>query len=241
MYGDVERAMWVDPNYFGHMLGIGVVVSFYFLVNSVKYSLPKILKYLFAACIALTFVVIVLQASRGALLAVSLAMTFIVINSKVLLKYKVLMISIMACSVIFLFSRGTFDLILFRIAEDGGTGSNRSTIWMSKLTYLIENPVLFIGQGYPAAALDFPPYKMDCHNEIISILLDYGLVGILILIFESCKLYFNRSYRVLVRSFLIFIFLAFMTLSPISVKSGWVGIPMLLPLLFKLSNPKKNI
>lgn len=233
----LERAFWVDPNYLGVYLGIGVVFSVYYLINAKNYKLNIFYKFIFVFCSILTAIVILLQASRGSLLTLALALIIILFQSHIKFQYKLLSIIFLILLVVIFFQEGFFDLLINRMSEDDGTGSGRTEIWSKKLDYLLENPIYFIGAGYLGSLKTFPPFNFDCHNEYISLLLNYGVAGLMLFFVEVIRLFRCRNAnRTIVLSMLIFSIVAFMTISPFACPTGWLGIPLSLPLLFKLAD-----
>ena len=233
----LERSLWVDPNYFGILLGIGVLFSFYFLISRRQQEYHIFLKVLFYSCIILSFIVIVLQASRGAIFALFLSMIYITSFIKLTLKKKISLIFITLIGLFFLLEKGVFDLLILRVNEDQSTGGGRFEIWNEKLSYLMNYPRYLIGAGYKGSIYDFPPFNTDCHNEFISTLLNYGILGLLLLLLIPFKIFLRtKKYKVIVIALLLYSYVAFFTLSPISSMTGWVGIPLLFPIILRLSN-----
>lgn len=228
---DVSRSTWLDPNYFGILLGCGIIISSAYLFSNTK--LNQIYKILFIICCVLGYIVIILQASRGATLAVSVTVAFFVLFSGQNIYRKILFILFLLAGVVFLYNNGYFQLLEMRTLNDDTGGSGRLEIWSDKINDWIKTPFQFLGCGYQSSIYNFAPLKTDCHNEIISILINYGLAGVLIMIVSVYKLLFRPSKILFVWGGIIYILLAFATLSPISVPMGWIATPFLLLLLYK--------
>lgn len=226
----INRTAWVDPNYFGSFLGIGNILSFYllFFLKKIKFNLIYII--LFISCIITSSLVIILQGSRGTLLAIGISIVTMLFTSKIRMIYKLSISIVLITSVIFLVDQGAFSLVLYRIQEDT-TGSGRFQIWTSKLHefyYSIKN---WFGSGYGSSFLLWE--KIDCHNEFISMLINYGMIGGIILL-QYIFYFFKKGMKdafILACSF--YIIISFTTLSPLSNQTGWCSIPFLIVLLQK--------
>lgn len=239
-YGsEAERAVWIDPNYFGVVLGGGVVVAGAYLFSSIKVKLNIAYKIIFITCIILGFIVIALQASRGAMLAVTSALIIQMLFSSAGWYNKLVFITLSIVGVIYLFQSNYFALLIDRTLY--GTGdSGRSDIWASKLGEWSENLFNFLGTGYRSSFVKFAPYNYDCHNEFVSILINYGIIGALILsknVFDIIVKYRNRSFA---WSMFAFLFCAFMTLSPITQQTGWTTCPFLILVLYKFDQIERR-
>ena len=233
-YGsDAERASWLDPNYFGIVLGGGVIVSGAYLFNAIKLKIPHIYKIIFMLCIVLGVIVIILQASRGAILAVAVALMIQLFLSKTPLQYKLSVFVLSVIGIIYLFQADYFTLLVDRSLNDDGSGSGRGDIWMMKVEDWSVNFANYIGSGYGSSVTKFKPYNLDCHNEMVSILLNYGIMGLMALSYFVYKLLIRKNGRPFILSFIAFLSVAFMTLSPIACQTGWTAVPFLILLLYK--------
>ena len=240
-YGShAERATWVDPNYFGILLGCGVILSSAYIYNSLNISINFLYKVLFISCIVLGVMVVALQASRGSMLALLVAWVVQSLFSQSKFYIKVFLIITSIIGIIFLYQSDYFTLLIDRVQNDDGTGSGRSEIWINKLNDWSSNLVNILGGGFQASIYKFQPIKADCHNEYVSILLNYGLIGIIalfIFIFKLCRIARNRTF---ICSVVAFISIAFMTLSPFSCETGWIACPFLILLLYKFIDLDKK-
>lgn len=239
-YGsEADRAIWIDPNYFGILLGCGVVISSAYLFSAINVSLNMIYKIIFIVCIILGFMVIALQASRGAMLATVIALIIQLLFSSTSLYTKFFFTILAVVGVVYLFESNYFTLLIDRTMYGSGD-SGRSDIWMSKIGEWLKDSYNIMGTGYRSSVIQYAPYNYDCHNEFVSILINYGIIGLfiaLINIFILLIKYINNSF---IWSIVLFISTAFMTLSPITEQTGWPACPFLLLLLYKFVQLKKN-
>ncbi len=232
-YGsDVERAVWVDPNYFGILLGCGIIISGAYIFSTIKVKIGNFYKLIFIISIILGYITIVLQASRGAILAITGALLIQILLSKTKLIYKILILLISVIGIIYLFNSGYFTLLIDRTLNDN-TGSGRTEIWAMKFNDWIENPINLLGCGYQSVVYEFQPLNFDCHNEFLSIVINYGVIGIIITLIAIISLAIRKKEKSFIWSFLYFIGIAFMTLSPFTCQTGWTAVPLLMVVMFK--------
>lgn len=233
-YGsDAERSVWVDPNYFGFLLGCGIVISGAFLfTTTIAEKLNIVYKVIFITCIVLGLITIILQASRGASLAIMVALLIEILFSKIKPIYKIIILLISSGFIVYLFNSGAFTLLVDRVLSDN-TGSGRTIIWERKLNGWIEKPINLLGSGSQSVVYDFPPYEIDCHNEFISILINYGVIGLIVTIITSINLIRIRKKNAFIWSIVAFLFIGFMTLSPFTCQTGWIALPFLIMILYK--------
>lgn len=126
----LERTGWMDPNYFGMVLGMGTVTSIIQISNFRFLGIVE--KIFYIATVILSVPTLVLNASRGAILAVAVSFVFVILFSKVNPLYKIVVIIITILFLFYLYNNSYFDLLEYRIAHDSGTGSGRTTIWRKK-------------------------------------------------------------------------------------------------------------
>lgn len=233
-YGsESERATWIDPNYFGVVLGCGVIISGAYLFSAIKVKLSMAYRVIYIICIVLGFIVITLQASRGAILAVAAALVIQLLFSQTKWYTKTFFIVLSVIGIVYLFRLDYFTLLIDRTLNDDTAGSGRGGIWASKLGQWSENFVNILGSGYGSSVSKFRPYNTDCHNEFVSIIINYGLVGACAVLGTILKLLSLRSNRSFIWSILAFVCVAFMTISPITCQTGWTSCPLLLMVLYK--------
>ena len=233
-YGsDVERATWVDPNYFGVVLGCGIVFSGGYLFSAIPAKISNFYRIVFVTCIILGFLVITLQASRGAMLAIAGALVIQLLFSKVKWYIKFISILLSAIGIVYLFQSDYFTLLIDRTLNDDGGGSGRAEIWASKLEHWSESFWNLFGTGYAGVVTKFRPVNTDCHNEFISTVISYGIIGIAVMLGAFLKVMIIRRNRAFLWSGLAFLCIAFMTLSPFTCQTGWTACPLFIVLFYK--------
>lgn len=221
----LERSGWTDPNYFGMIIGMGSVISIIkIMYNGWKYlPIPEKITYISALLISMP--TLILNASRGALLSLIISFIIVMIFSKVKAGYKILIVFLCLLGVLYLYNNNYFELLEYRIANDDGTGSNRTTIWNNKLNAYIKGaPINWIfGYGYAGGAY-ITGSGLGFHNELVAFLVDYGIIGLSLLCYMlyyplKCIRRKNSNYYAVV-ALIIYFVLCLMTLEPLSL-----GIP----------------
>lgn len=228
--GDLERVLSGSINYTCTTIGIGSVVGLIGSFDSANKGIKRIIS---IATVVLSIIVLLLEASRGAILAVAAADVIVILSQKVKTRYKVFGIILLAGLVYVLYQQDYFDLLIYRIQADDGTGANRTDIWESKLRYFwdLQNPFsILFGIGFNrtwnlgGGSFDY----IGCHNDFIAFLVEYGIVGIgfffYLLLYPFIKS--SRSIRRSILPYIVFIVVDCLTLEPISM--GYLPIYFLL-------------
>ena len=220
-YGsDLERTLWTDPNYFGMILGMGVTSSIIRLFRGDQKGLW--VKIFFIAVIVIAIPTLILNASRGALLAVGLTGIVALLFSKQKMYIRIGIVIAIISFLIYLFNNDYFELLEYRLGEDEGTGSGRVTIWMSKWEAFTthSNPLqLLFGWGYWDAYSIGSSRVQGFHNDYLAFLVGYGIVGFLMFVYLLLKPYFSikkkNTLRVLVLIATVYLMANGLTLEPL--------------------------
>lgn len=216
---DFDRSGWCDPNYFGMIIGMGIVSSFIEIFNGIKDRSSKIFHYL---NIPLSFIVVVVLASRGAVLSTIAAIGVMVTIADIKPRYKFLFLFLAGLFLLFLYSENYMDFLLFRIREDDGTGSGRTIIWANKINAFFSGNFLEQLFGYGrAGGLKLGSHEpTGFHNDYVAMLCEYGYVGFVAFIFtllypiiKSLRKYKNNA---AVISTSVFMITCCYTLEPIT-------------------------
>lgn len=163
-----------DPNSIGIVFIWGALLSISFLLQT------KSLFYFFI--LFFNILVIVLTASRGSFLSLSISSLILIIykldRTKInMLKVKNLLFLIfllISSIIIYLSINNYFPKELERVLNifDGSGGNGRLDIWTNAIAFWKKSPLF--GQGYNSYLLY---YKQAIHNTYIQILCDWGLIG----------------------------------------------------------------
>ena len=213
----MSRVFLRDPNYYGAIIAAGAVVAFREQINPREKTMLE--KTLYVLTIALTFVTVVLNASRGAMLSLSLCMALLILYYPTKMKYKFVILIVAIVGIVVLYQNGFFDLLQYRIESDSGTGSNRTVIWDRKISsFLQEGSILNLLFGF--GNTEALKLGMDAafHNDFIAMLVEYGFFGLIMLIcmvlrplFLSCK---NNQIEIVI--LVLFFILECSTIEPIT-------------------------
>lgn len=178
---DLQRYGWTDPNYFGTVIGIGVICSVIELLKGYK----LVYKSLFISTIVLSFIALLLIASRGAILSVAVGVSFLLFFSKIKLRYKILAIASILFLLVFLYNSSYFDLLLYRIESDSGGGSGRTDIWATKLIAFSDGNIfrLLFGHGFDRGIRLGYGKPQGFHNDYIAFLVNYGMLGLIVFLY----------------------------------------------------------
>ena len=218
--GGFERQGWTDANYFGCVIGMGIVAAMVELLHG-KNNL--MLKTIYVTSTAVMFVCLAMNASRGAMLSVGLSSLVLVFLTKIKMIYKVLFTMLVIVLIIVMFNMGFFDLLLYRMESDSNGGSGRLTIWTRKLDAFftdahVLNYLFGMGQsGGRSLALD-THISTGFHNDFIAFFCEYGVIGLLLFIkwlYYPIKVACSNKWLVI--SVVVYIAACGLTLEPVSV------------------------
>lgn len=173
---DFERSGWTDPNYYGMIIGLGAVCLMGEVINN---RLKGVRLYLTLAGIILNVVAILMNASRGTILAVVVYYCIMFLFSQRSKKIKFVVLLFSFVIIFFLYSYNYFDFVIYRFQADESFGSHRGDIWLVK--YNEFNSLNFINQLFGlgfTGGLHLGSYVAS-HNDYVSFLIDYGYVGFL--------------------------------------------------------------
>lgn len=178
-YQEFERIGWIDPNYFGTVLGMGVVMALISLFDVKRKDRPLALRIVSVFTVVVALPVLLLNASRGAILSVAVSGVVLFMFTKVKVGYKVLLVIIVAAAMVYLYNNQYMDLLAYRISSDDSGGSGRVSIWLSKLRAFFHGGLFHVlfGFGY-VGGLNVSGYFIGFHNDFLAFLVDYGIVGL---------------------------------------------------------------
>lgn len=219
LIGGMERSGWIDPNYFGTIIGMGTTVSLLKLFDENWKKENLFLKIICITVITLSIPTLLLNASRGAMLSVISAFIAISFLSKIKLWHKVVIVIVCAIMIIYLYTNEYFDLLLYRLENDSGTGSGRTDIWQSKLQAFSQGNILRIifGHGYHGG-MNIAGYYVGFHNDYIGFLVEYGIIGLCLflymLYYPIRKSFKNGKIQPDVVAIILYIAICSMTIEP---------------------------
>ena len=187
---DMERAYWMDPNYWGMVVGMGATAAL------IELFFNKNNKILLTAVLILTIVVSVptlfLVASRGAVLSFAIVFVIIIIASKAKKWVKLIAVIGATVFVVLLYNNGYMDIFLYRVLKEGTLeeGGGRLNVWRTKIhLFLNSNPIHWIigfgnemGTRLGGSQLSGGRY-MGFHNDYLAYLVEYGLLGLILFLY----------------------------------------------------------
>jgi O-Antigen ligase len=174
---------YVNEDDLGLMLALSIPIVFYLLVSR-KGSLVKLLCWLqLVAGVA----AILLTASRGALVATIASLAMLPLTVFRLPQWqRVVTLTASACLLacsLYLAPLSSWTRILqFTEEVSEGTLTHRTVLWAAGLETFRDHAFLGVGAGaYGPAVLRFVDYAPPAHNTFLSILVELGVVGALLL------------------------------------------------------------
>lgn len=226
-YSGLERVMaFADPNYFACTLGMGALTSMIELFRPVKK--PFYLKAFYIFVTVFSFVILILNASRGGVLSFAVATAIIIFFSRIGKTGKLATIAALALLIVFIYKNDYFALLEYRLQNDTGGGSQRTSIWIYKLTAFTQDSNFLhwlVGNGHNVGlALGGSQFGygsgkvLGFHNDFIAFLVDYGIIGLSLFVGLLYTMYRqakkNKPMQVFCYAALIYIIIQAMTLEP---------------------------
>jgi len=184
--------MGVNENDLGLMLAMSMPLMLY-LVIRVKSNAMKVFLWIqLVACIA----AILLTGSRGALLSATIASAMLPLSFRFLPSPQKVAAALAcagaaACAIFFIPAETWGRLLLFSTELTQGTLTHRTLIWSAGLAAFREHPFLGIGSGaYAATVLRVVNVPYVAHNTFISVLVELGVFGALLILALIASLYY---------------------------------------------------
>ena len=193
----LERSGWADPNYFSIHLGIGFMFCQALFFGIIKTQYIKIWKPILIIGSFSIFLAAVMTGSRAGLLSILIITFLSMLTSQKSFKYNLIPFIIIPIAIYSVFKSEYARLILYRIFEEGNleTAGERTTIWAHVLSsFDLHGFSSFLFGGGWMHRLELTN-GMDTHNEIIGILCDYGVIGLLLFITLFVITCFNPVYK----------------------------------------------
>ena len=217
---EAERSGWINPNVFGAAIAAGGVLSMAYLTGFLKFEKTKFLTTSSLVIFLISFLVLILNASRGALLAFALPSLIMIFMSKLKLWIKILLVVASAVFSVLLYQNGVFDLLIVRLIEDNTTtGGGRTEIWECKFDLFFSQSNIFeLLFGIGKTATNELGGFVSTHNDIVTSIIGFGIVGFLLFIYYMV-LYPIKIASKNVRLFIILLttytFVEYMVLEPV--------------------------
>lgn len=181
--GDLDRKGWTDPNYFGSVIGMGIVAAIIELMINPK--IGKKSKCFICLSILLSLYTLVSTASRGATVALILSSIILLTLSPIKKTYKLVGGVSFIIVLTIMYASHMLDLLILRFQSDAGDAGGRTNIWIARLdafmTQCSEFEWLF-GVGKERAMVLGTGRYLGFHNDYLGVLVMYGFVGFIFLL-----------------------------------------------------------
>lgn len=181
-----ERAFINDPNMTAINIGFGFIISLLYICKQFKVSRNKAILILHTLNLIISISAISTIASRGAFIAVSMAVILIFQSLKLKPKTKFITIITFIIIISILVGLGFFETIIERLTQDDmSSGNGRFDIWRIGFNRFFNHnifTILFGGGDYYAlevckkAILGYTGL-LSPHNQFIWYIFDYGFIG----------------------------------------------------------------
>lgn len=181
--GDLERSSWTNANTFGSLICCGSVLAVGHVTKQIKMHISKAEYVLCLVTALLGLTVLIMNASRGALFSFAGGVVLFVVLSRTRALYKVLFVAAAAVLVFLLYRDGYFELLEHRMEDNVNNVGNRSGIWQAKLEAYSNFgfwDLLFGRSRHGVNSIQSLEGFMSTHNDFITALVGYGLVGFLL-------------------------------------------------------------
>ena len=179
---DLERSSWINSNMFSAAIGAGAVLCVAYFTNCINLFRTVFLNVACTITLVLSFIVIILTASRGAFFAFVVPSALMLFMSKSKLWIKLVIVAVLLFVVVLMIRNNTFELLLARMDENTfETGGGRTEIWQNKLTLFFDkaNPLRILF-GIGLSACNKLGGTISTHNDFVTVLIAYGLLGLIL-------------------------------------------------------------
>jgi O-antigen ligase len=172
-----------NPNDLGLILALGIPLAWHLAVIEGEGKYSYILKIVNLAYLPAATIAILLTASRGALVAASASILFVLGSLNQLGRFRRILIFVMLVGALFVVQGMVPEASFQRLATMGDiiTTSDlpgRVTIWREGFAILSAHPLLGVGSGaFKAAAIGT---SKVAHNVFVSVLVELGIIGFIL-------------------------------------------------------------
>ena len=226
--GDVDRLEWKDANYFSFFIGIILMFTLYLA----RYTKSKIYKRYLICSALLMLVTMVSLISRGAIVALVISLLYYF--RKDIFSFRSLGYAFaVAVFLLALYYAGMMDGLIMRfMSEDVQTGSGRTDIWQTGLQTFFSKDIMTIifgaGEGQAIKMTYINGQYWSPHNNYLSMMYNYGIIGLLIFCMWMISLFFHSRTRES-RGVVLFIAINSFTIVPFTYVSAlWFMVPLIM-------------
>lgn len=180
----IDRSSWTNSNMFGGCIGLGLVCAVGYCLNSFRLNKNRILNMLAITTIVVSIPALILNASRGALLAASMTSVLLLLVSKAKMSYKIIVTTLTIGFAIYLYNSGIFELIETRVGEENlETAGNRTLIWEAKFHAFSDYGVIPWTFGIGQPRLRYLGVFYSTHNDFVTAIIGYGVIGFILFLY----------------------------------------------------------
>ncbi|WP_372948071.1 O-antigen ligase family protein [Mariniphaga sp.] len=228
IYGsNFNRVYWTDPNYLGSVIAIGIVISFYYIINN------EFKKYFYRIFVISTFVLGIitlgLLASRGAFIAIILPLIYIIFTKNKSI-HKLAIYLVLGAIFIYIISLSNiFGGLIDRFNDDSiSSGSGRIFIWEKSLSSFSNSDpfTIFFGGGTDYSneltGKSIGRKIFSPHNNFLAILYDYGIIGLISFLFIFYKLVKEKLADSMAIALIMLLGVVSLTLVPLMYLPFWL-------------------
>ena len=215
--GNIARKGWSDPNYFGAILGINIMVSLIELfINGVS---NKKIKVLILFSLILSLYTLFSTASRGVSLALGCSAFTLFTGAPIKLRNKLWILAGGIALIALMYYFHVLDLLILRFKSDAGDAGGRTEIWATRLyAFISECNIIqwLFGIGTQNSLTLGTGRVLGFHNDFLSVLVRYGLFGLLSLIslLISPIIHAPKRRKCVIFSAVIFLLIIMNTIEP---------------------------
>lgn len=181
----IETSGWVNSNAFGAIIAAGGVFSVGYLTGILKFERNLYTTILCVITLAVSFYVLVLNASRSSFFSFAIVSVLMLFLSKSKIYIKVLLVIGLLFFIVWMLNNNVFELLIFRMQEDTfNTGGDRTRIWQVKISqFFMENNSLKLLFGIGRENCDKLGEFISTHNDFVTSLVGFGLVGFILFVY----------------------------------------------------------
>lgn len=216
--GVLDRKGWTDPNYFGSILGMGIITSLIELVRGNSYN-GKI-RVFYVCTIILSLFTLFMTASRGAFVALACSSTLLLFCVRIRNTHRLTILILSVVVVFLMYKFHALDMLILRFISDAGDVGGRTEIWLPRMAAFFNEctPLQWLfGIGTDASMTLGTNQYIGFHNDYLAILVRYGIVGFVCLLGLLFRpLYYSCRDKGLVNVAILYLALCMFSIEPFS-------------------------
>jgi O-antigen ligase len=168
-----------DPNYYAVNVVLWVPLMLFWLVS----KRPRGEKWFCVVCLLVIIFAFIFAASRGGFIGLSVALLFLILNTRNRLR-NLALVSLLMMPIIFAPGESAFSRLLHPTESDQESSQFRLELWEAAENTFFAHPLFGVGMGHyhptivrGGAVIELPFHV--AHNTYVGLLADLGLAGII--------------------------------------------------------------